>query len=158
MDAILAIGGRNSINNANAHGLGYGTGSSGTAEYTESPQERWVSAGNKYSDPDLIFNAFAHQREGQNVLYNDGHVKFETTANVGVDNDNIWTMWKSLGSQTKPTAKQREVGDGSNGWFTRHGSGANAYSATAAQYMPESVDDAFLINEYQDSGLTAVCP
>jgi prepilin-type processing-associated H-X9-DG protein len=36
-------------------------------------------------------NTFTHEDEGQNVLFVDGHVSFETTSSCGVDNDNIYT-------------------------------------------------------------------
>ncbi|MBN2182991.1 MAG: hypothetical protein JW715_13860 [Sedimentisphaerales bacterium] len=36
-------------------------------------------------------NSLSHEREGQNVLFVDGHVSFETTSSCGVDNDNIYT-------------------------------------------------------------------
>ena len=32
---------------------------------------------------------------GQNVLYIDGHVNFENTANCGINNDNIYTFWST---------------------------------------------------------------
>ncbi len=48
-------------------------------------------------DKDFLYNAYPHQREGQNILYNDGHVKFESTANVGINNDNIYQRWPSSG-------------------------------------------------------------
>ncbi|MFI4910823.1 MAG: type II secretion system protein [Sedimentisphaeraceae bacterium JB056] len=38
-----------------------------------------------------VANSNAHMREGQNVLYNDGHVTFEKRADIGVQNDNIYT-------------------------------------------------------------------
>jgi prepilin-type processing-associated H-X9-DG protein len=138
--------------------VGLGTGTNTTPNFERSPQQRWDESSFKYTDPDLVFNAFPHQREGQNVLYNDGHVKFETTANVGVDNDNIWTRWGTLAAgQTRPTAKQREVGDGTNGVFTRRnittGAGGAAFFPTGTLCI-DNVDDAFLINEHQDSGLT----
>jgi prepilin-type processing-associated H-X9-DG protein len=38
-------------------------------------------------------NAVAHEEEGQNVLFVDGHVSFENKAFCGVDNDNIYTYW-----------------------------------------------------------------
>ena len=40
-------------------------------------------------------NCMAHQREGQNVLFNDNHVKFEKRAWCGVDDDNVYTLWPS---------------------------------------------------------------
>ena len=48
-----------------------------------------------YGPGSYLYNSFAHQREGQNVLFNDAHVTFEATANVGTDNDNIWQKWPS---------------------------------------------------------------
>ena len=38
-------------------------------------------------------NAIAHQGDGQNVLYMDGHVNFEKRSYCGVDYDNIYTYW-----------------------------------------------------------------
>lgn len=38
-------------------------------------------------------NAIAHQEDGQNVLYVDGHVSFENRAFCAVDGDNIYTFW-----------------------------------------------------------------
>jgi prepilin-type N-terminal cleavage/methylation domain-containing protein len=55
----------------------------------------WTNNNSQYVDKDFVFNSYAHQREGQNVLYNDGHVKFESTANVGINNDNIYQRWGS---------------------------------------------------------------
>lgn len=150
-DTYLLIGGGSTSGT-----VGVGTGTNTSPNFERSPHERWVEVGNKYRDPDLVFNSFAHQREGQNVLFNDGHVRFETTANVGVDNDNIWTRWFSAtptGTWTKPDAKIREA----SGFFTRRNIGnfpTSAYSAGIDKYLVASVDDAFLINEHQDSGAT----
>jgi prepilin-type processing-associated H-X9-DG protein len=38
-------------------------------------------------------NAIAHEEEGQNVLFVDGHVSFEKKAFCGIDDDNIYTFW-----------------------------------------------------------------
>jgi len=38
-------------------------------------------------------NAIAHQGEGQNVLFLDGHVSFEDHPFCGVNDDNIYTFW-----------------------------------------------------------------
>jgi prepilin-type N-terminal cleavage/methylation domain-containing protein/prepilin-type processing-associated H-X9-DG protein len=37
-------------------------------------------------------NAIAHQEDGQNVLFLDGHVNFEDRAYCGVEEDNIYTL------------------------------------------------------------------
>ncbi len=38
----------------------------------------------------LVGNSEPHNREGQNVLYNDGHAEFEKRPDIGYDNDNIY--------------------------------------------------------------------
>ena len=38
-------------------------------------------------------NAIAHEQEGQNVLFIDGHVSFKDDPFCGVNNDNIYTFW-----------------------------------------------------------------
>ncbi len=129
----------------------------GTATYYTSPQNeiapcaRWTGSVTKYTDPDLVYNSATHQREGQNVLYNDGHVKFETTANVGVDNDNIWQRWfvgVPASVWTKPVAQTREA----CGFFTPHPTGTASYSGADSQIAIATEDDAFLFNEWQGSG------
>jgi hypothetical protein len=60
-----------------------------------------------YADPDKTGNSAAHQRDGQNVLFNDSHVGWEKYPNVGVSKDNIWKCWTST---TPPaTAQLREL-------------------------------------------------
>ena len=61
-------------------------------------------------------NAFAHDREGQNVLFGDGHSSFEKTSDCGVRNDNIYTYWSSEDGAkeedrrvgTNPTARDKK--------------------------------------------------
>jgi len=38
-------------------------------------------------------NAIVHKGDGQNVLFQDGHVSFEKESFCGVKNDNIYTFW-----------------------------------------------------------------
>ena len=38
-------------------------------------------------------NSSSHENEGQNVLFKDGHVTFETEPFCGVNKDNIYTTW-----------------------------------------------------------------
>ena len=40
--------------------------------------------------------------EGQNCLFGDGHVTFERTPHVGIDNDNIYTLMTNVWSATNP--------------------------------------------------------
>jgi prepilin-type N-terminal cleavage/methylation domain-containing protein len=44
------------------------------------------------------YNSECHEIEGQNVLYNDGHVDFEGLSNVGIGKDNIWSSWGPVGT------------------------------------------------------------
>jgi len=47
----------------------------------------------------LQANAYPHGREGQNVLYADGHASFEKTPDVGINRDNIYTRQAEGGSE-----------------------------------------------------------
>ncbi len=59
-------------------------------------------------------NAIAHQNEGQNVLFLDGRVTFETRAYCGLDQDNIYTIsvlldeGSALGSCPQPVRQRHE--------------------------------------------------
>jgi prepilin-type N-terminal cleavage/methylation domain-containing protein len=122
----------------------------GTDTAIKTPFDRWNLADdpqpNSYKDPDLLYNSFAHQREGQNVLFNDSHVQFAKQANVGINNDNIWQKWPT-GPTPIPVKKEIEVG----GKFPVKGAAPNTYSDYAS-FIPMTYDDALLINEHQDAG------
>ena len=53
---------------------------------------------------------------GQNILFADGHLEFEETPNVGINNDNIYTYWskeenpteQDIQGGTAPTERNRE--------------------------------------------------
>jgi prepilin-type N-terminal cleavage/methylation domain-containing protein len=98
---------------------------------------------NEYRDKDFVYNSAAHQREGQNVMYNDGHVKFESQANVGIDNDNIWQRANTPGTFGFVTSgnpkREREVG----GYFPYSG----ITDTTYPQLVPCDYEDALLIND-----------
>ena len=94
---------------------------------TDPPPERYV-------DPDKTGNSAAHQREGQNVLFNDQHVNFEKFPNVGISNDNIWFPWQST---TIPDQEYREMGEnGCDDCPDRNGDEA-----------PKAEKDAYLVHE-----------
>lgn len=94
---------------------------------------------NVYFDPDKVGNAFAHQREGQNVLFVDGHSNFEQYPNCGVMNDNIYQMWP-VELPTIPDQEERQVG----GIFIE------IADIGDDDVGPESYDDAILVNEYNE--------
>jgi prepilin-type N-terminal cleavage/methylation domain-containing protein len=59
-----------------------------------------------------IGNSAAHNREGQNVLFNDGHAEFTKRPDVGVENDNIYTIQSGGGPVWD--VDQRRQGNGTN--------------------------------------------
>jgi type II secretory pathway pseudopilin PulG len=61
----------------------------------------WHADGHYY-DPHKTGNAAPHKREGQNILFNDGHVLFAEYPNVGLNNDNVWKNWTSTNTPTSP--------------------------------------------------------
>ncbi len=52
-------------------------------------------------------NAFPHKRQGQSVLYGDGHSEWAKTSDVGVNQDNIYTFWPK---EKDPTDHDRRIG------------------------------------------------
>lgn len=83
------------------------------------------------SDPDRTGNAAAHQRDGQNVLFNDSHVGFMLLPNCGINNDNIWKY------QTEDTQRGIELGE-------------IAPPYQVGNWGPANDKDAWLVNERQD--------
>jgi prepilin-type processing-associated H-X9-DG protein len=55
-------------------------------------------------------NSFNHDRRGQNVLFVDGHIRWATTPEVGIDEDNIW-LAGSRASQYVGTERQADEND-----------------------------------------------
>ena len=88
---------------------------------------------------DKTGNSACHQREGQNVLFNDQHVTFEKTPNCGVAKDNIWKCWPD--TSPPDTAEDRELGPSPYcGILTKQGS-------IAGRMGPKAEKDAFLVGE-----------
>jgi prepilin-type N-terminal cleavage/methylation domain-containing protein/prepilin-type processing-associated H-X9-DG protein len=68
-----------------------------------------------------VANSATHMREGQNVLFNDGHVTFENRPDVGYQSDNIYTYWtdngqmeeeRRIGEEPGESDSDIEIGDG----------------------------------------------
>jgi type II secretory pathway pseudopilin PulG len=74
-----------------------------------------------YKDEDRTGNSACHQRDGQNVLYVDTHVRFEKYPNVGITKDNIWKVWNTTTPPTnscdRENGQQPTCGDQKNGAF-----------------------------------------
>jgi len=99
----------------------------------EAPPTWATGTPGRYVDDDKTGNAAPHQREGQNVVYNDGRVEFEDYPNVGIANDNIYKYWPG-GIATTP--QDKELCNG--GEPTDMGVGGE---------VPGSRSDAFLVQE-----------
>jgi hypothetical protein len=87
-------------------------------------------------------NSAAHNREGQNVLFNDIHVNFEKYPNVGINNDNIWCHWPGDHSTYElgrlPNQETREL------WSTE-----GKPKIVGDPLVPCHREDAYLVNEVQ---------
>jgi hypothetical protein len=106
----------------------YRDGAAGTPEVCPS----YDTTTNTYKDDYKTGNAAPHQRDGQNVLFNDTHVRFEKFPNVGISKDNIWKCWTKL-----PTsARDRELTASPYTALTKDGDKA-----------PYSEEDAYLVSE-----------
>lgn len=69
------------------------------------------------NDPEIqVGNSAAHDREGQNVLFNDGHVKFEKRPDAAVQKDNIYTTVAVIAA---PTEEDMRIGRMMNPMFTK---------------------------------------
>ena len=80
--------------------------------WAATPVPEWLQ--NSTSDWRIqIANSQPHGREGQNVLFGDGHASFEKRSDVSYQHDNIYTMWndsftseaKKRYGKNKPEAK-----------------------------------------------------
>jgi type II secretory pathway pseudopilin PulG len=82
----------------------------------------------------MVANSQPHQREGQNVLFADGHSNFERTPDVGVGNDNIYTRMESKTSQDPAS------------WRT--GIAPQRPDRTGDDETPAAMEDSFLVNDF----------
>jgi len=84
-------------------------------------------------------NSAAHDREGQNVLYNDIHVKFEKYPNVGINQDNIWCHWPGNYNAYPPPPER----------CTKQLCEDECQCTGVGNGLPCNWDDAYLVNEVQ---------
>lgn len=99
-------------------------------------------------------NATAHQKDGQNVLYADGHTKFEKSANCAIEQDNIYTTWGLAAGVALPTTATGTAG--SNATRQRGGTTRpTSATATTTSGAPvgvsnaiNNVDDSYLVNDW----------
>ncbi len=88
-------------------------------------------------DIEMVTNSASHQREGQNVLFNDGHVSFERRPTVGIQSDNIWTYW----STRPPSDEDRQGVLNPTQWQTK------LVPPATPTIGPLDENDAFLVND-----------
>jgi prepilin-type N-terminal cleavage/methylation domain-containing protein len=86
-------------------------------------------------------NNVYHQKDGQNVLFADQHVKFEKSANCAIEMDNIYTTWGFNDTQmaSKTTAEQAKL--------RQCGGTEPTLSANTDNYN-QSANDNYLVNDY----------
>jgi len=85
------------------------------------------------SDQQKRGNSLAHQGEGQNVLFLDGHVYFEKRSYCAIDDDNIYTLWLGTGSPANLIKRQ-------------------GTQPTAAGFKPQGRTDSLLISDSGTKG------
>ncbi len=90
----------------------------------------------------MVANAQAHEREGQNITFADGHNEFVRTSDVGVKNDNVYTRHNPANTGTNPYHWRRGVPP-DNGNPNRNGT----------DEAPMSGEDSFLVNDFLGSAV-----
>ncbi len=101
-----------------------------------------------FIDKDGKMNATAHQQNGQNVLFNDIHVRFEKLSNCGINNDNIYVPWSAdkTGMGTGVAFRKKVNGFDASGWSSISGSSYDGDRGTS-EMAPYDEDDSFLVSE-----------
>jgi len=84
-------------------------------------------------------NAIPHQFEGQNVLFMDIHVKFEKSSACGINDDNIYTIWRNS-DPASSDLDNRRIG-----------------AALVAGQQPQHKLDSFLITDGGAGPKTRLC-
>lgn len=82
-----------------------------------------------------VGNAQPHEREGQNVLFADGHNSFEKESFVGIRDDNIYTPWNS---QNPPAASPAQ-------WAA--GKPLTGIANLKTGLWPMAMEDSYLVND-----------
>ena len=83
-------------------------------------------------------NSASHAKEGQNVLFADGHNAYENTTDVGIKNDQIYVP-RPTGALTELQIRQGNV--------TIMGSGTSPAAGHNAAIQPQGVEDSYLVND-----------
>ena len=90
------------------------------------------------SDAQKEGNAVPHQKEGQNVLFLDGHVYFEKRAYCGIEEDNIFTLWAGNPPWSATNRPDKRKG---------------VQPKTVTGFAPKDRTDSLLINDSKPKGI-----
>jgi prepilin-type N-terminal cleavage/methylation domain-containing protein len=131
---------RNPYLDKNAEGYIDGKGGEKKPEWGGADTSATPAIPDHYLDDDLTGNAAAHQRDGQNVLFNDAHVRFEDFPNVGLARDNIWKYWPDP-ENPPDVGEDRELGEVPYKGFSGSSKDADGQGGSAGE------GDAFLVSE-----------
>jgi len=111
----------------------------GAEETEDAPNWGGGNGAPHYRDVDKTGNSACHQREGQNVLFNDQHVTFEKTPNCGIAKDNIWKCWTSTSPPSDPAERE--------GASSNMSPYCDVLKKTGGSMRPKAEKDAFLVGE-----------
>ncbi|MCK4885828.1 MAG: type II secretion system protein, partial [Planctomycetes bacterium] len=103
----------------------------------------WDTAETMFVDKDGKANATAHQQNGQNVLFNDIHVKFEKLSNCGINDDNIYIPWSDIKANMDAESIN---GFDARGWPSIEGKSYDQYMGMA-DLAPNDEYDSVLVSE-----------
>jgi prepilin-type N-terminal cleavage/methylation domain-containing protein len=92
-----------------------------------------------------VANAYAHSREGQNVLFGDGHSSNETRSDVGINNDNIYTHFSAA---TSTNGSHNRLGVAITATASAINAVTGGLSSAGATVTPQSAEDSVLVNDY----------
>jgi prepilin-type N-terminal cleavage/methylation domain-containing protein/prepilin-type processing-associated H-X9-DG protein len=87
-----------------------------------------------------ITNSQPHGREGQNVLFGDGHASFEKRPDISYQHDNIYTQYEGWSPYTE---RQKRTG----GLVAESGGGGPDDLMTFPGIYPKTSEDTILVND-----------
>ena len=108
--------------------LGFGSGVNANNYLDRSRMLNWKDSAERWET--LSANSQPHDREGQNVLFADGHTTYENRPDVAIKNDNIFTRWVDVNGDTEDS---RRTGD--------------KITARDTSFAPRSTQDSVLVND-----------
>jgi prepilin-type N-terminal cleavage/methylation domain-containing protein len=113
--------------------------------------DEWqAGTGGGYKDEDGTDSSVCHQKDGQNVLFNDGSTSFEKFPNVGENKDNIYQYWPT--TQEPAGANARQIREACGQKPVRGSGSGGSSGGSCGKVYPSGPSDALLVNEPQNAG------